>query len=76
MDLPYEDKNLFVVWSPNIATAVMAINDLECAHLLRFIVPTGDQAGSFWLMFKKDSWLTAAWLKRWPHCHCLPEEPK
>lgn len=70
---PHEDRYLFAVWSPNIATAVECINMIGCAHLLRQIIP-GDQPRppGYWLIFKDDSWVKRQWRERFPDATTLP----
>lgn len=70
---PHEDRHVFAVWSPNMATAVEAINWIGCAHLLLQIVP-GDQSHppGYWLVFKDDSWVKRHWIERFPDALTLP----
>ncbi len=64
MSVPHEDAHVFAVGSPNMATAVMAINRTKTAHLLLHIVPHGDDG--FWLIYKADSWARQQWRENFP----------
>jgi hypothetical protein len=78
MNLPHEDRAIFGVWSPNVATAIEAINMIGCAHLLLHVVP-GDQATKppgCWLLFKDDSWLRQQWRERFPGAEVFPRYVK
>lgn len=61
----YEDRHVFAIFSPNMATAIMAINETETAHLLLHIVPHDSQDG-YWLVYKNDSWAQQQWREKFP----------
>lgn len=65
---PHEDRRLFAAWSPNMATAMWAINKVGAAHLLRWFVP---DRGGYWLVFKDDSWIKARWAEEFPDAETL-----
>lgn len=66
---PFEDRNVFAIQSPNMATAVMAINKTETAHLLLHIIPMD---GMLWLVFKFDSFAKDRWREHFPDAVVLP----
>lgn len=68
----HENRTVFAVWSPNMATAIDAINLIGCAHLLRQMVPSMGVHEGYWLLFKNDSWLKAEWAKIFPDARTLP----
>ena len=68
--MAYEDTYGFAVWSPNMATAIMAINQVGCFHLLMHMVPADNKG--YWLLFKMDSWLQARWKENFPDAVTLP----
>lgn len=69
IEVNYEDTRMFSVWSPNMATAVMAINKTKTAHLLLWIAP--DQPEGYWLVFKDDSWVKKQWKDHFPNAVTL-----
>jgi hypothetical protein len=68
--MAYEDRRVFAVESPNMATAVMAINKTETAALLRWIVPQPN--GTLFLVFKDDSFVKERWRLHFPDAVVLP----
>ncbi len=68
---PHEDRHTFAVWSPNMATAIMAINRTETLYLIEHIVPDRD---GFWLIYKADSWARRRWEAHFPGAEILPKD--
>lgn len=68
MSINHEDCHVLAIFSPNMATAVMAINETHSAHLLRQIV---HENRGFWLLFKDDSWLKQQWAQRFPSAEVI-----
>jgi len=70
--MAHEDRHVFAVWSPNMATAVMAINETETFDILHHIVPDGGERGGYWLLYKDDSMVKDRWKRRFPDALTLP----
>ena len=69
----HEDQHVFAVWSPNMATAVEAINMTKTGHLLRQIVTENREPdGGYWLIYKDDSWARQQWKNAFRDALILP----
>lgn len=62
---------IIAVKSPNMATAVWAVNHLESAYLLQQIVPA--ERDGFWLVFEDDEILRARLKERLPNAEIVAE---
>lgn len=65
----YEQRHSFAVWSPNMATAMMAINKTGSLHLVEHIVP---DRGGVWLVYQADSQARRLWQEHFPDAEILP----
>jgi len=72
MGTPFEDKTILAVWMPSMETGVKVVNEIECAHLLRQVLPHGLQSDAYWFLFKNDSWLKQNLREHFPYLNTLP----
>jgi hypothetical protein len=71
--MAYEDRQIFAAHRATMTDAVDAINRLDCADLLRQIVPGNpNNEGGYWLIFKRDSSVVEGWREVFPTAAVLP----
>jgi hypothetical protein len=68
--MAHEDRHVFAAWAPNMASAVMALNETGAAHLMQHLVPA--EQGGYWMVFSDDSWVKQKWAERFPDALTLP----